>query len=400
MSKKRIPVWLLLIVLGIGGLVAAVIGLFVYVSLTAVPIHPIPGDVPSTTSEAGGAKWAAAVEQARQILRAGVAEQNLPGLSVAVGVGGEIVWAEGFGWADLQLRGTVTPDTKFRIQATSISFTSILAGLLIQEGRLNPDAEIQTYVPSFPKKQWPVTLRQLMGHIAGIRSDDGDEEQLSERCELTVDALRRFSGAALRFEPGTRFQFSTYGWILVSAAIEAAAGEQFFNLMRSRVLEPLGLKDTTVDSDATPPVGRAVFYYPRFAANTRYGPESVRPGDYSCFAGAGAYLSTPSELVRFGIAVNQGKLLQPEVLKLLQTSQTLRSGEQTGYGLGWDLDSVSVAGQTMTSIGHDGEYAMGGTTTFRTFPNGVVIAITTNISFADTNALALKIAEVFLKKSG
>lgn len=388
--KKRIPAWLLLIVLGIGGIVAAVVGLFVYVSLTAVPIHPTPGDVPSSSRDGSDRKWAAAAERARQMVRETVAEQNLPGLSVAVAVGGDIVWAEGFGWADLSTRAPVTPDTKFRIQATSIALTSILAGLLMQEGRLNLDAEIQTYVPSFPKKQWPVTVRQLMGHVAGIRSDEGDEETLSERCEQTTDGLTRFAGASLRFEPETRFQFSTYGWILVSAAIEAASGERFFNLMRSRILEPLGLRDTTVDSDAAPPAGRAVSYYPRFAANTRYGPESVRPGDYSCFAGAGAYLSTPSDLVRFATAVNTGRLLLPDTLKLLQTSQKLRSGEETGYGLGWDIDLPTQ------SIGHDGKYAMGGTTSFRFFQNrNVVVAVTTNISFADTASLAVRIAEVF-----
>ena len=97
---------------------------------------------------------------------------------MAVGVGGDIVWAEGFGLADLEKRTPVTPDTQFRIGTASVSLTSTAVGLLLEKGRLNLDDEIQTYVPAFPKKQWPVTLRQLMGHLAGIRTDSGDEGPL------------------------------------------------------------------------------------------------------------------------------------------------------------------------------------------------------------------------------
>ena len=171
-------------------------------------------------------KWGDAVEQGRQIARAGLAEHSLPGLSVAVGVGGEIVWAEGFGWADLENRVPVTPDTRFRIGTASTALTSAAAGLLLENGRLKLDDKIQTYVPEFPQQQWPVTLRQLMGHVAGVANDGGDEGPLfSEHCERPVDALQYFSGyeRKLLFEPGTKYHYSSYGWILVSAAVEAAA---------------------------------------------------------------------------------------------------------------------------------------------------------------------------------
>ena len=119
-------------------------------------------------------KWAGAVEQARQIVRASVAGQNLPGLSVAVGIDGDIVWAEGFGFADLKTSVPVTPNHRFRIGTASTVLTSAAAGLLLENGRLKLDDEIQTYVPAFPRKQWPVTLRELMGHTAGVIPDGGD----------------------------------------------------------------------------------------------------------------------------------------------------------------------------------------------------------------------------------
>jgi len=222
---------------------------------------------------------------------------------------------------------------------------------------------------------------------------------VSARCERTADGLQRFAEYPLRFEPGTKYRYSTFGWILVSAAVEAAANEPFFNFMATQIFKPLGMRDTTPDSATEPIPDRVTFYYPRFSADTRYGPELVRDGDYSCFAGGGAFLSTPSDLVRFGMAVNSGKLLQPATVKMLQTSQHLTSGDETGYGLGWDLETVSLAEQSTTMVGHDGEYFIGGSTSLMTFPErGLVVAVTTNTTFADVSSVALKIAQAFAEK--
>jgi serine beta-lactamase-like protein LACTB, mitochondrial len=400
-SKSRKQKWLLLIAVPPILVGVFVVGLFIYVNATARPLHPDPTAVSSVTQWSPSQQWTDAVEQARQAARASLVEKNLPGLSVAVGAGGEIVWAEGFGWADLEKRLPVAPGMRFRTGGASMALTSAAVGLLLEKERVHLDGEIQTYVPAFPEKQWPVTLRQLMGHMAGIRRDGGDEEPLfSERCERTTDGLKRFAGIPLQFEPGTRYQYSTLGWILVSAAVEAAAKEPFFPFMREQVFKPLGMTDTTPDSATEPLPDLATFYYPRFGGNPRYGPELARDGGYSCFAGAGAFLSTPSDLVRFAMAFNSGKLLQPATVKTLQTSQHLASGEETGYGLGWDRDSVSLAGESTTMVGHDGEFFIGGSTSLTTFPDrGIVVAVTTNTSFAETGPIALKIAQAFAERA-
>jgi serine beta-lactamase-like protein LACTB len=399
MSKSRTETWLALIVLAVGLLLAAIPGLWVYMSATATPLHANPQDVPSVTHSAPLQKWADAVEQGRQIVRGGLTEQNLPGLSVAVGVGGDIVWTEGFGWADLENRVPVAPDMRFRIGTASKALTSAAVGLLLEEGRLKLDDVIQTYVPAFPEKQWPVTLRQLMGHLAGVRNDAGDEEPLSVHCERTVDGLQRFAERPLLFEPGTQYRYSSYGWILVSAAVEAAADEPFLRFMRKQIFEPLGMDDTRADSARKPIPDRATFYFPRFAADPRYGPQPPRDVDYSCFAGSSALLSTPSDLVRFGIAINSGKLLQPVTVQLLQTPQRLASGQETGYGLGWDLETVALAGEQTRQVGHDGELMDGMVASFMTFPeHGIVVSVTSNISFADTSSLAVRIAQAFAEQ--
>jgi serine beta-lactamase-like protein LACTB, mitochondrial len=394
--KRRGETWVAIAVAGVGLAIAALLGLFAYVSATATPLHPDAEKVPSVARSAPPPKWADAVQQARQIARTGLVEQNLPGLSVAVGIGDDVVWAEGFGWANLENRVPVTPEMRFRIGTASTALTSAAVGVLLEQGKLKLDDVIQLYVPAFPGKQWPVTLRQLMGHVAGVRNDGGDEGPLySQRCARPVDALPAFADRALLFEPGTQYRYSSYGWILMSAAVEAAAGEPFLPFMQKRIFEPVGMDGTSADS-LEPMPDRASFYFPRFAADPRYGPDPIRDVDYSCYAGASVFLSTPSDLVRFAMAIDGGKLLQPATVQILQASQRLPTGEETGYGLGWDLETATLAGKQTRSVGHDGDSLGGMLASFMTFPDrGLTVSVTSNTSYADTHGLAVKIAEAF-----
>jgi serine beta-lactamase-like protein LACTB, mitochondrial len=395
-SWNRIETWVGLIVLGIALVITAIGGLWVYVSATAPVLHPSAQDVSSVADATPVRQWAGAIEQGRQVVRATLAEQNWPGLSVAVGDGGDIVWAEGFGWANLESKVPVSPETQFRIGTMSTVLTSAAAGLLLEKDRLKLDEKIQTYVPEFQEQQWPVTLRQVMGHVAGVRSDGGDEGPLfAERCGRPVEALQHFN-STLRFEPGTEYRFSNFGWILVSAAIEAAADKPFLSFMRSQVFEPLGMDHTEADAPSEANADRATPYFPRFAGDPRYGPDVMRPIELSCYAGASVFLSTPSDLVRFAMAINGGKLLQPATVQLLHTSLRLPSGQETGYGLGWDLETVTLAGEQTRWVGHDGMLLSGMVGSLMTFPErGLVVAVITNTSYADTESLGLKIARAF-----
>ena len=399
MSKRwnRTETWLGLIVLGIGGIILAGGGLWIYVSATATPLHPDAERVPSEAESDPARQWARAVEQARAIARAGVAEQNLPGVSVAVGVDHEIVWAEGFGWANLEKRVPVAPHTRFRIGTASIALTSAAVGLLLEQRRMHLDDSIQKLVPEFPEKPWPMTLRHLMGHQAGVRSDGGDEGPLfSQRCDRPVDALQHFADADLRFEPGTEYRYSRFGWIVVSAAVETAAQEPFLSFMQKKVFAPLGMNDTLPNSMTEPISDLAPSYFPRFAADPRYGPDPMRDIDLSCYSGGGVFLSTASDLARFALAINGGKLLQPATVELLQTSQRAASGQETGYGLGWDVESVTLAGKQTRWVGHDGDVLGGVVATLATFPeHGITVSVLSNTSYADTRAIVLKIAEAF-----
>ncbi len=397
MSKRwnRAETWLALVAAGIGLLIAAIAGLHAYMTATASPVHPDAHAVPSTAGVVPPAEWTPAVGRGRALLREQMIEHNLPGVSVAVGLGDALVWSEGFGWADLDRRVPVTPDTVFRIGTASTVLTSAAAGLLLERGALRLDADIRTYVPDFPEKPWPVTLQQVMAHVAGLRSDGGDESPLfGESCRRARDALAHVAGRDLQFEPGTRYHYSRYGWIVVSAAIEAAAGEALPPFMREAVFDPLQMAHTRTDREAR--AGRATSYFPRYAADPRYGLDPMRPIDTSCYSGAGTFVSTPPDLVRFGLAMANDTLLQRETTARLQTSQRLADGTETGYGLGWDLETITLSGEPVPVVGYDGDLLGGMVASLLVVPDrGIVVAVTSNTSYADTAAIAAAVAEAF-----
>jgi CubicO group peptidase (beta-lactamase class C family) len=366
------------------------------VSATATPLHPAPGDIPGTPGIAG-TDWNDAIDQGRTLARAALSGQNLPGLSVAVAVRNRIVWTEGFGWADLTERIAVAPDTRFGIGTASTVLTSAAVGLLLERGRLSLDDEVRAHVPAFAPAGGAVTLRQVMGHTAGLRSDGGDEGPLyAVHCERPVEALVHFASRPLLFEPDTAYRFSSYGWIHMSAVVEAASGEPFLRFMRKEVFEPIGMDDTRADSAAETLPSRATSYFPRFAADPRFGPDPMRSVDLSCYAGSSVFLSTPADLVRFALALRGGRLLRAETVAALQAPQRLQSGEVTGYGLGWDLETATIGGQPTAVVGHDGDILGGRVASLQVFPaRDLVVAVTSNTSYADTFEVGRQIAEVF-----
>ena len=397
MSKSRMPTWVALILLGVGLLAVGIPGLFVYMKVTATKVHPRSQEISSVMDSPPPAKWSAAAERARQIARTSIAENNLAGLSVAVGIDGEIVWTEGFGFADIETRSPVTPNHRFRTGTAAIVFTSAAIGLLYDEGRVQLDEEIQKYVPDFPRKQWPVTVRQVMGQVAGFPTEDPDNGVLtSHHCERPADAVAIFAKEPLLFQPGTQYRDSTFGWVLLSAVAEAASGTPFLTFLEERILRPLGMLDTFKESVANPPSDSATSYNPRFAAKPTYGLTPLPQFDYSCHAGSNGFLSTPSDLVRFGMAMNRGKLLRSQTVQMLQTPQRLMSGESTGYGLGWELKTMTLNGEQVQAAGHNGHFWVEEVASLLTVPErGLAVAVMSNVSFAGTPSLAERIAQAF-----
>ncbi|HZD03797.1 MAG TPA: serine hydrolase domain-containing protein [Longimicrobiales bacterium] len=330
-----------------------------------------------------------AVDSSRHLVAARMEEVGIPGLSIAVARDGEVVWSEGFGFADLENRVPVTPATKFRIASISKALTASAVGELVQEGRLDLDATVQRYVPSFPEKRWPVTVREIGGHLAGIRHYRGEEFASAIQYDDVVDALEIFARDTLLFEPGTRYSYSTYGWNLMSAVIQGASGVAFLRFMRENVIEPLGLRGTVAEH-----VDSIIPFRARFYERTEDGRIVNAPyvNNSNKWAGGG-YLSTAEDLVRYGSAYFRGDFLDPATVELLWTPQHTSDGESTGYGIGWSSGERPEGGGRR--VWHTGG-AMGGSTILMIYPDErIVVSILTNVSSVRHTALAAAVADLF-----
>jgi CubicO group peptidase (beta-lactamase class C family) len=395
-GRKELLLWLAVLVPG--GILLFVGALWTYMIATATPLYQNLQGVPATAAGAVAPRWAAAVESSREIVRDGLVSQNVPGVSVAVGVNDALVWSEGFGWADLDSHAPVTPDMRFRIGTSSKALTSAAVGLLVEDGRLALDDDIRKYVPEFPEKKWPVTVRQLMGQVSGVHNDSGDEGPYGQHCEKTLEALALFADDDLLFEPGTHFRNSSFGWILVSAAVEAAGGQPFADVMRARVFERVGMTSTQLERRLEPAHDLASFYFPRFAADPKYGLDPHSPIDLSCYVGAKAYQSTAADMTRFGLAINNATLMSRDTVSTLETPLTLPTGESTGYGLGWAVSDITLNGETTRLVASNGESMGGPPASLLLFPDRhLVVAVLANTPYTDAKGLALKIAEAFIR---
>src|SRR6266487_3765773 len=320
------------------------------------------------------AAYAATVARERTLVCDRLAGK-IPGLQVAVAVGGKLVWSEAFGYADLAREVPVTAETQFRIGSVSKPLTAAAVALLYERGKLDLDAPVQRYVPSFPDKGYPISTRQLTGHLAGIRHYKGEEFLLNRRFATVLDGLTIFQDDSLLFPPGTRFSYSSYAWNLVSAVVEGASGDNFLHYMSAHVFRPLGLTRTAPDRADSLIPGRTQFYDRDSAGIFRIAPAV----DNSYKWAGGGFISTAEDLVRFGSALLDPGFLKRETLDLLFTSQRTSAGEQTGYGVGWFLRT--------DSLGHHwafhGGSAVGGTAVFGVDRDSrVVVAILTNLSDA------------------
>ena len=332
---------------------------------------------------------AAAIEAARALLDSVMDAHAIPGLSVAVGKWSQVIWSEGFGFSDLTHDVTVTPLTKFRIGSVSKPITAAALAVLVEAGALDLDAPVQTYVPSFPEKRLPVTTRQLAGHIGGIRHYRGMENLSAVRYPTVPSGLAMFQDDSLINEPGTEFSYSSHGWNLISAVIEGASGESFLDYMDRVVFGPLGMRHTVAGhTDLVIP------HRTRFYTATPDGEVVNAPFvDNSYKWAGGGFLSTPEDLLIFANAHLSAGFLQAETLELLFTSQRLRNGDETGYGIGWRT-SVNSVGETVVS--HSGGSVGGRTILTLNRDTGLIVAIVANLSQAPmSGGLAARVEELF-----
>ena len=341
------------------------------------------------------------VSQVEALIQETLEQKHIPGLSVAIAIANQLRYEGAFGLADVEHQVPTKTTTRFRTASIAKPMTSTLILRLMEEGKLKLDEPVQTYCQDFSEKKWPVTTRQLLGHLGGVRHYKVDGEATDTRHFFNLkSALEVFKNDPLIHEPGTKFQYTSFGYNLLGSISEGAGEASFMTLLGEHVLSPCGMKHTRTDNHFAVIPDRARGYI-RFTKKTL--PESVlefvlKPDtlyrstlhDTSMKIPGGGLVSTSGDLVRFATALNRGEILNAATLDLAWTKQKTQDGKETEYGLGWGIGKL---GEQKT-VSHGG--AQSGTATYLLLipESGVTVATMSNLQGTSLKELAQSLAEI------
>jgi len=293
----------------------------------------------------GAAQTPALPNAVDRFIRAELARQRVPGLSVAVLRGDSIVLARGYGYANVEHHVPATDSTVYEVGSVSKQFTAAATVMLAEQGRLELDDPITRYLPE-GSAVWPsVTIRHLLTHTAGIPEDT----MLNWRRDYTESELVRSAAAQpLDFEPGERESYSSTGYALLGLIIHRVAGVFWGDFVRDHIFRPLGMGTARVNSDIDIVPNRAAGYY--LVNDTLKNQEWVSP---SINATADCCLSfTVRDLAQWAIGLNHGKVLSPAGLEMSWTPVRLNNGGTYPYGFGWYITQQ----RGYQRIGHSGAW--------------------------------------------
>lgn len=298
---------------------------------------------------------------------------KIPGLSIGFIKGGQI-WAKGYGFADLENKAPATKNSMYRLASITKPMTATAILQLVEKGKIDLDAEVQTYVPYFPKKKYPVTVRKLLGHLAGISHyRNYDLEGHFKSHKDTREAIRVFENFELVAKPGERFNYSSYGYNLLGAVIEGASGDPYAEYMKNNVWGPLGMTDIRMDDPEDLIPNRVRGY--QIVGGKLKNSEFV---DISSRFAAGGTRASIIDVLKFGKGTIDGKVLSNSSLELMRNSMITSNGAITNYSAGWG--TYPVNGRFVLS--HSGGQAETSTLLYCFPSRDLVIAITTNLEGA------------------
>jgi serine beta-lactamase-like protein LACTB, mitochondrial len=330
-----------------------------------------------------------------------MADSKTPGVSVAVVEDGEFAWSAGFGIADLENSVPATSQTLYRLGSISKPITATAAMTLWEHGKLDLDLPVQKYCPAFPQKPWPITTRELLGHLGGIRyykvpelpysvSERDPEVGNTVHFANGIEAgLKFFANDALVAKPGTHFNYSTQGYTVVGCAIEGASGENYADYVRAHVLVPAGMLQTRPD-DRFAIIPLRTRFYSKDKSGAVVNAEFL---DSSYKVPGGGWLSSAPDMARFEVAILGDRLLKRATRDVMWTPQLPSDGRgRMVYGLGWEAGTTGGMGD----VGHGGSQ-QGTSTMILLAPGaraGVVVLI--NSDAAGASELASQLLTIVL----
>jgi CubicO group peptidase (beta-lactamase class C family)/tetratricopeptide (TPR) repeat protein len=311
-----------------------------------------------------------------EFVRQQMVKDKIPGMTIGF-FKDDFGWVKGFGYADLENKIPARPDSAYRLASISKTFTGAAILQLVERGKMSLDAEIQTYVPYYPKQKWPVTVRQLLVHLGGGQTGSGiGPDYVAPR-----DVVARIATFPIQNEPGVKFDYQTSGYNLLGAAIEEVTGKPLGQYLRESIWMPLLMNDTRMDSvrELIPNRVRGYELVNGQIQNARFIDVSSR------FGGGGA-LGTVPDLLKWARTVDSGRVLSKESGALMYAPVANKAGHYVGLGDGeWYYTSgwlvFPINGQR--AIWNDGGQIGTNTAIVRVPSKNLAIAFACNVQEID-----------------
>lgn len=344
----------------------------------------IPEEVPVSQS-VFDAQFEDAGQETLNALAAHRAKINAPSMTAAVAINGELVWQGAVGFADIAASRAANADTILRVGSTSKAITATALARMVQRGDIDLDAPISRYLSELPNDDWEsITPRMLASHMAGLphygNNDDTDGLLVSMRLNKSYDDIRDSLGqideSSLRYRPGTDFEYSSHGTVLLGAVMSEASGKSYRELIKDEVLVPAEADSTIAAPKHMRGEEFAVPYITKSAKHRRW-----RPVDLSHRLPAGGWASTSSDLVRIGSLWLNDDFISPDTRAMFWEPQVLANGDtnEQDYAIGWRWREWTVDSDLLARNANHGGVSRGGQSWLLVYPDyDMVIAYNMN----------------------
>ncbi|MEM1219292.1 MAG: serine hydrolase domain-containing protein [Bacteroidota bacterium] len=271
------------------------------------------------------------------------------GAASAYSYEGEMLWMSSAGYANRTTKEEFTIDTKSRIASIAKPMTAIAIMQLRDQGLLQLDNPIKQYLSDWPQKsKKDITIRHLLAHTSGIKGYKNSKEAASEEQYHSLQkAMEVFWKRSLAFEPGSDFNYTTYGFVVLGRIIEVISKQSYADYLQENILDPAGMNDTGIEIFGKEVAGKSVLYHYEDAGEVIEAPAN----NLSNRTPGGGLYSTVNDLLKFGKATMDGTLIRSESLSEM-TQISFPCEGCNPYGLGWFL--YGNPGSERDYFGHGG----------------------------------------------
>jgi CubicO group peptidase (beta-lactamase class C family) len=331
--------------------------------------------------------WATGVAQADptdDYVNAKLAEFQLPGLSLAVVKGGEIIKAQGYGFADKDGKVPATAETVYKIGSVSKQFIATAIMLLVQDKRLSLDDRLSKHLQSTPSSWTPITIRHLLTHTAGLVRESPAFSPMTNRTD--AELLAATHKVPLRFAPGSKWEYSNTGYVALGEIIRAVSGQPWSEYLHQKVFAPAGMTLTLPTNTTVRVPNRAAGY--TGSDNTR------KAGEWVALRASGAFLSNVLDLAKWDALLYTDTILSDASRREMWTAVRLGGASTHPYGLGWHVD---VGARKRRRVWHGGGLP-GFTAHFvRYVDDNLSVIALSNGDDSDMGAIANGVAALYLR---